>query len=66
MTKLFVGNLSSEVSQVDLRMAFAAYGPVSAADLVMDRSTGTSRGFGFVEMTAPTHSARGARSRRRR
>jgi len=51
MTKLFVGNLSSEVTQVDLRAAFAAYGQVSTADIVMDRSSATSRGFGFVEMS---------------
>jgi cold-inducible RNA-binding protein len=52
MTKLFVGNLSSEVTQVDIRAAFAAYGQVSAADIVIDRSSDTSRGFGFVEMTS--------------
>jgi cold-inducible RNA-binding protein len=50
MTKLFVGNLSSEVTPVDLRAAFVAYGPVSSADVVMDRSSGESRGFGFVEI----------------
>ena len=52
MTKLFVGNLSSEVTPVDLRTAFAAYGEVSAAHVVLDRSNGASRGFGFVEMTS--------------
>jgi RNA recognition motif-containing protein len=53
--RLFVGNLSPEVTQVDLVAAFAAYGPVGAADIVVDRSSGASRGFGFVEMTSPTH-----------
>jgi RNA recognition motif-containing protein len=52
MTKLFVGNLSSEVTPVDLRAAFAAYGQVTAAHIVLDRSNGTSRGFGFIEMTS--------------
>lgn len=51
-TRLFVGNLSLEVTQGDLRAAFAAYGPVSSADVVTDRSDGTSKGFGFVEMSA--------------
>jgi len=40
MTKLFVGNLSFEVTQADLRAAFATYGPVSSADIVVDRSDG--------------------------
>lgn len=50
MTRLFVGNLAFEVTQVDLRAAFAAYGTVSTADVVVDRSTGVSKGFGFIEM----------------
>ena len=55
MTKLFVGNLSFEVTQDDLRAAFAAYGPVSSANVVMDRSNGGSRGFGFIEMPWQAH-----------
>ena len=55
MTKLFVGNLSSEVTPVDLRSAFGAYGPVSSADVVMDRSSGESRGFGFIEIPCEAH-----------
>ena len=50
MTKLFVGNLSFEVTRDDLRAAFAAHGQVSSANVVIDRSTGESKGFGFVEM----------------
>jgi RNA recognition motif-containing protein len=50
MTKLFVGNLSFDVTQEDLRAAFAPYGPVSSANVVVDRSDGGSRGFGFIEM----------------
>ena len=55
MTKLFVGNLSSEVTPVDLRAAFAVYGQVSSADIVMDRSIGESKGFGFIEMPSHAH-----------
>lgn len=50
MTKLFVGNLAFDVAAADLRAAFAHYGQVSSADVVVDRSSGESRGFGFVEM----------------
>jgi len=57
MTRLFVGNLSFEVTPADLRVAFAAYGPVNSADIVMDRSTGRSRGFGFIEMPSQAHAA---------
>jgi RNA recognition motif-containing protein len=55
MTRLFVGDLSFEVTQADLRAAFAAYGPVSSADVVMDRSSGGSKGFGFIEMSWQVH-----------
>lgn len=55
MTRLFVGNLSFEVTQADLREVFAAYGPVSSASIVMDRSNGGSRGFGFIEMSWQAH-----------
>jgi RNA recognition motif-containing protein len=55
MTRLFVGNLSFEVTQADLRAVFAAYGPVSSADIVMDRSDGRSKGFGFIEMSWQAH-----------
>jgi RNA recognition motif-containing protein len=57
MTRLFVGNLSFEVTQVDLRAAFAAYGPASSADIVIDRSNGQSKGFGFIEMAWQAHAA---------
>ena len=55
MTRVFVGNLSFEVTQSDLREAFAAFGPVSSADVAMDGSNGTSRGFGFIEMPWQAH-----------
>jgi RNA recognition motif-containing protein len=55
MTRVFVGNLSFEVTPVDLRTIFAAYGPVRSADIVTDRGDGRSRGFGFIEMPSQTH-----------
>lgn len=55
MTRLFVGNLPFEVTAVDLRAAFAAYGPVSSADIPVDRGNGGSRGFGFIEMAKQAH-----------
>lgn len=47
---IFVGNLSFETRDEGLRQAFSAYGEVSSAQVVMDRDSGRSRGFGFVEM----------------
>ena len=48
--KLYVGNLSYNVRDDDLQQAFAQYGSVSSAKVMMDRDTGRSKGFGFVEM----------------
>src|SRR5207237_7395527 len=47
---LYVGNLSFQTTADDLRTAFAAFGTVTSAQVVTDRETGRSRGFGFVEM----------------
>ena len=47
---IFVGNLSYQTGEAELRSAFEAYGTVSSASIIMDRMTGRSRGFGFVEM----------------
>ena len=47
--KLYVGNLSFNTSESQLRELFAAHGEVASAALVMDRETGRPRGFGFVE-----------------
>jgi len=55
MTRLFVGNLSFEVTGRDLQAAFAAYGPVSSADIAMDAPDGRSKGFGFIEMPWQAH-----------
>ena len=49
--KLYVGNLSFDTSSNDLREAFEQHGTVNSADVVSDRDTGRSRGFGFVEMS---------------
>jgi RNA recognition motif-containing protein len=48
--KLYVGNLSYEVSDSDLTTMFSAHGTVQSAQIIMDRDTGRSKGFGFVEM----------------
>jgi len=47
---IYVGNLSYSTQDDDLRQLYEQYGVVSAARVVMDRETGRSRGFGFVEM----------------
>jgi RNA recognition motif-containing protein len=49
--KLYVGNLTYEVSDSDLSAMFEAYGTVQSAQIVIDRDTGRSKGFGFVEMS---------------
>ena len=49
---LYIGNLSREVSEEDLRKAFEAFGQVEAVRVIKDKFTGESRGFGFVEMPA--------------
>jgi len=50
--KLFVGNLSFNTTENDLNDAFAAYGTVTEANLMMDRTTGRPRGFGFITMSS--------------
>ena len=52
-TKLFVGNLSFNTTENDLQDAFAAHGQVVEATLMMDRMTGSSRGFAFVTYSTP-------------
>ena len=49
--KLYVGNLSYTVSSSDLEQLFAQYGAVRSAQVITDRDTGRSKGFGFVEMS---------------
>jgi RNA recognition motif-containing protein len=48
--KLYIGNLPFSASDADLREVFGAHGTVTDAIVMMDRTTGRSRGFGFVEM----------------
>lgn len=47
---IYVGNLSFDATEDDLREAFSAYGEVSSVNIITDRDTGRSRGFGFVEI----------------
>src|SRR5512138_2650521 len=51
MTNIFVGNLSYQTTQDDLRAAFSAYGAVERVNIITDRDSGQPRGFAFVEMT---------------
>ncbi len=50
MINIYVGNLSYQVTSEELRQAFEQFGEVSTASVVMDKLTGRSKGFGFVEM----------------
>jgi RNA recognition motif-containing protein len=50
MTNIYVGNLSYEATEDDLRSAFEAHGEVSSVAIIRDKMSGKSRGFGFVEM----------------
>src|ERR1700679_3256439 len=49
-TKLYVGNLSFDITENDLRDMVAAHGPVNEVSIVMDKVTGRARGFAFVTM----------------
>lgn len=50
MTNIYVGNLSFTATDQDVRAAFEAFGQVSQVNIIVDRETGRSRGFAFVEM----------------
>ena len=52
MKNIFVGNLSFNTTEDELRQAFEAYGQVDRVSILTDRDTGRSRGFGFVEMSS--------------
>lgn len=58
MTTLYVGNLSWGTTEEDLRAAFAAIAEVLGCRVVVDRETGRSRGFGFVEVSDREQAAR--------
>jgi RNA recognition motif-containing protein len=51
--KLYVGNLTYQISGADLEQLFSEYGTVESAQVIQDRDTGRSKGFGFVEMASP-------------
>lgn len=57
-TKLFVGNISFNTTENSLQDAFAAFGTVVEANLMMDRATGKPRGFGFVTMSSADEAQR--------
>jgi cold-inducible RNA-binding protein len=50
--KVYVGNLGQNISSGDLRQLFAQYGTVESANVITDRSTAQSKGFGFIEMSS--------------
>ena len=52
MTNIYVGNLSFRATEDDVRNAFTQHGEVESVNIIMDRETGRSRGFAFVEMTS--------------
>ena len=54
---IYVGNLSYEVTEEDLKQVFAEYGTVKSVQLPTDRETGRPRGFGFVEMASDAQEA---------
>jgi RNA recognition motif-containing protein len=51
---IYVGNMSSELTEQELNEAFAAYGQITSVKIITDRYTGERRGFGFVEMPEKT------------
>ena len=50
--KLYVGNLTYQVTETDLEQLFSQFGTVQSAQVIQDRETGRSKGFGFVEMSS--------------
>ena len=52
--KIYVGNMSFDVSEDDLRKAFEAHGQVDSVNVITDRDTGRPKGFGFIEMSNDT------------
>jgi len=51
---IYIGNLPYSISEDELRDLFAAHGEVSSANIIMDRDSGRSKGFGFIEMPEKT------------
>jgi len=50
--RIYVGSLSNEVTEEDLRLAFEPFGQIESVDIIKDKHSGQSKGFGFVEMPA--------------
>ena len=50
--RIYVGNLSSEITEEELRQEFEAFGKVESVNIITDKISGRPRGFGFVEMTS--------------
>jgi len=50
--KIYVGNLSYEVTEQDLRQEFGAFGEIASVDIIIDKYSGRPKGFGFVEMAS--------------
>ncbi len=48
---IYIGNLSYDTAEADVRMAFESHGEVTSVNIISDRDSGTSKGFGFVEMS---------------
>jgi RNA recognition motif-containing protein len=59
---IYVGNLPYNVTDDDLRAAFAEFGAVASAKIIMDRYSGRSKGFGFVEMDNDTDAEKAIKS----
>ena len=57
-TKLYVGNLSFDTTENDLRRLFEPFGTVASCNLIMDKMTDKSRGFAFVELSSPAEAAK--------
>ena len=57
-TKLYVGNLSFDITEGELRQMFEPFGTVSSCNLIMDRMTDRPRGFAFVEMSTADEAAK--------
>jgi len=53
--KLYVGNLSKETTEPQLREPFEKYGEITSLNIIMDRESGESKGFAFVEMSSDEH-----------
>ncbi len=51
--KIYVGNLSYDVTEEDLKQAFEPFGQVESVNIITDKFSGRSKGFGFVEMASP-------------